>query len=116
MALFPDLRASLPGWHEEFRSYNHLVSPLDVRQGCVGEACPVRFIVAPTYEAGARTTLTPVHRAEMLTLLVEQTFNLGTLGGTAVEVLAETVRNAECYRLTVGDLPSAVAAVDQLVE
>jgi hypothetical protein len=50
----------------------------------------------------------------MLTLLLEQTFNLQTLGTAAVERLATTVREAECCRLTIGDLDAAVRAIERL--
>lgn len=116
MRLFPELRASLPAWHHTFRSLNHLVSPMDLRHDCLGKTGPVRYIVAPSYAKGAETRLEPASRAEMLTLLLEQTFNLRTLGTAAVERLATTVREAECYRLTIGDLDAAVRAIERLTE
>lgn len=114
MALFPRLRASLPEWTDRFRNLNYLIAAQDLRPGCLGEPCPVGFVVAPRFQAGVTTRLEPVSRAEMLTLLLEQTFNLQPLGTSAVERLARTVRDAECFRLTIGDLAGAVRAIGSL--
>jgi hypothetical protein len=114
MALFPRLRASLPGWADKIRNLNYLIPASDLRPGSRGEPCPVGFVVAPRFERGSATSLEPVPRAEMLTLLLEQTFNLRSLGTVAVERLAGTLRDAECYLLTIGDLADAVEVIDGL--
>lgn len=115
MALFPRLRASLPGWADHVRNLNYLIPARDLRPGCLGDPCPVGFVVAPVFRAGAPTRLESVPRAEMLTLLIEQTFNLRTLGSAAVERLATTLSSAACYRLTIGELDGAVRAIEDLI-
>ncbi|MGH2595276.1 MAG: hypothetical protein ACRDH7_04855 [Actinomycetota bacterium] len=94
----------------------HRMAPDDLRPGALGIACRARFIVAPSYRADDRTRLEPVDRTEMLRLLVEQTFNLTTFGGDGFRLLGDVVRGAECYRLTIADLPTAVHAIRGLFE
>jgi len=58
--------------------------------------------------------LEPIGRAEAFMRLADQAFNLRALGRPGVETLARTIRRAECYRLEIGDLRSAVDAVTGL--
>jgi len=54
-------------------------------------------------------------RAQALCELVGCTFNLEPLGTTAFDALARVVAASRCYRLSVGDLDAACAAVDRMV-
>ncbi len=83
----------------------------DLRIDAMGTTCRVAFIVAPTYVPGAVTRLEQAGRAETLRLLVEQGFNLVRFGAKGFRLLSEVVQRAQCYRLTIGDLPTAVEAV-----
>lgn len=94
----------------------HRFAPDDLRPGALGVRCRAAFIVAPSYLADAHTRLEPVGRPEMLQLLVEQSFNLSKFGSDGFRLLARVVRGAECYRLTIADLPTAVDAVRGLFE
>ena len=88
------------------------VTPDDLRPGSLGGPAPVRTIIAPTYRAGSETRIERVSRAAGLSDLATQAFNLEMFGGPAgIELLAEVVRSATCYRLAVGRLDEAVAAV-----
>lgn len=92
------------------------MTPDDLRLGAMGSAGRIGFVVAPDFRSGADTRLEPMRRPEALRLLVEQSFNLTRFGGAGFRLLAEVVRGAECYRLTIGDLSTAVRAVWGLVE
>jgi hypothetical protein len=116
MDLFPELRSSLPPWVERFRSLGFLLPAQDVRPGCLGEPSRAGFVVAPRYQASGPTTLEPMSRADMLALLLSQTFNLSVVGPAGVETLAEMLRDVECYRLRIGHLSRAVELVRSLVE
>jgi hypothetical protein len=106
----------MPGPSDRHADEEHRMAPDDLRPGALGTTCRVAFIVAPSYRAEDRTRLEPMGRPETLQLLVEQTFNLKKFGGDGVRLLANVVRNAECYRLTIADLPTAVEAVQTLFE
>ena len=109
---FPDLLERRPG-----RARLHYqVLPEELRPGAVGGPCRVRFVVAPAYRPGSTTRLEPMSRAEAIVLLGENSFNLERFGAGGVRLLGELVAGADCYRLPMGDLPSAVAAVRGLVE
>jgi hypothetical protein len=88
------------------------VTPDDLRPGSLGSPAPVATVVAPTYRLGSETRLDPVSRAAGLVDLAGHAFNLQAFGGSAgVRLLGEVVRPARCYRLAVGRLDEAVAAV-----
>jgi hypothetical protein len=53
----------------------------------------------------------PMDRAEALTILVDEAFNLGRFGTDGFEALAGVVARSACWRLTTGDLAGAVAAI-----
>ncbi len=116
MELFPELRSSLPPWVQGFRNPSFLLPAEDVRPGCLAGPSRAGFVVAPRYEAGGPTTLEPMSRADMLALLLSQTFNLSVVGSAGVERLAEMLRDAECYRLRIGHLPGAIELIRSLVE
>jgi len=92
------------------------IRPNDLRLGAIGESCRPGFVVAPSYEPGAPTTAEPVPRAQALQLLVVHSQNIQRFGRRGLEVLAGVVAGADCYRLRVGDLASAVRVVTELVE
>ncbi|MEX2556720.1 MAG: hypothetical protein WEB06_13980 [Actinomycetota bacterium] len=90
------------------------VTPDDLRPGSLGGPAPVRTVIAPTYRPGSETRIERVSRAAGLSDLAGQAFNLEMFGGAAgIELLAEVVRPASCYRLAVGRLDEAVAAVSE---
>lgn len=92
------------------------VLPEDLGPGPVGESCPVRYVVAPTYAKGADTDLEPMSRADAVVTMARNSFNLKRFGRRGVRILAGLVGQAACYRLRTGDLSSAVAAVSNLVQ
>jgi hypothetical protein len=91
------------------------VRPDDIRPEAIGGSSPVRLVVAPRYEAGATTAAQPMGRAEAVQYLIVNSPNIGRFGSAGLAVLARVVRGAACYRLTVGDLVSGVAAVRDLL-
>ncbi len=88
------------------------VRPEDLRAGSLGGPATVRTVVAPAYRPGSETTIEPISRAAGLAELARNAFNLEAFGGSrAVRLLGEIVGPAGCYRLAVGPLGDAVAAV-----
>jgi hypothetical protein len=119
-ALFPDVLQSLPrepGAGAKSRSY-HYVAAEALRAGAIdGQApLPVRLVVFPRYEAGSETLLQPMSRAEALVALVENSFNFKLFKSRGIHLLQRVLRGADCYRLRMGDLASAVEAVRRAVE
>jgi hypothetical protein len=83
------------------------VTPDAIRVGAVGGPAAPAWIVAPRYVRDAETALVPMTRAETLSLLLEQALNLHVHGRAGFDCLAEVVRRCRCFRLVMGDLPSA---------
>lgn len=67
---------------------------------------PVGYVVFPKYVAGAQLDFEPLSRAEALSELMENTFNVGLLGADGFTALAKAIANAKCYAVEYGDLAS----------
>ena len=113
--IIPGVRDKLPAFSQGAR-LNYHVAPNDLRSRSIGSPCRIRLIVAPTYVRGASTRLEPLSRAEGLVVLAGNSFNAAKGGKAAVELLADVVAGAECFRLVMGDLRSAVETVSALVK
>ena len=92
------------------------VPPTMVRPDAVAGSAPVRFVVTPSYQAGATTRLEPISRAASLMVLADSTFNFQHDPRRNLGILRRLVHGADCFRLTIGDLDAAVRLVTELVE
>ena len=82
----------------------------------VGRPAPLGAVIAPSYRPDVPSELAPISRAEALTELIHQGFNVEAFGGgRAVDLLAGALEGARCYRLTVATLADAVSAVLEAV-
>jgi hypothetical protein len=113
--LFPELepQADLPPGYKDIQWH---VPPDAIRPDALGAPCRIRYIVFPKYTEGAATELTPLARAEATVELAKNTFRFNERPRRCLDTLAAAVREADCYRLTVGDLDIAVATITDLVE
>jgi hypothetical protein len=106
-----DVLAELrPALETRFLPYAHdqwHVVPDSVRPGAVARACSARLIVSPHYEAGVKTMIEPISRAQAVLTLAENAFNFASHRADGLNTLAEVVRRCECYRLTIGSLEAA---------
>jgi hypothetical protein len=110
-----EVLADLRPPHSERVSGQWHVPPTQIRADAVAGPAPVRFIVTPRYQEAAPTRLQPISRAETLMTLADSTFNFQDEPARNLSVLARLVATADCYRLTIGDLDSAVRLVTELV-
>jgi hypothetical protein len=97
-----------------FGKFYHL-APDDIRRGSIGGPCPVRFVVAPMFDASGGTTLEPMSRAEGLVTLAENALNLKSIGSPGFRVLERLLADVACYRLRIADLGEGVDLVSRLV-
>jgi hypothetical protein len=109
------LRQSLPHEYHELMNNHFHIRPADLRPDSHGQPGPLRWIVAPKYTSET-TVLEPVSRAEGLKILIENTFNFQEQGRDAFGLLSKVVTGAESFRLSIGDLESAVDVLTHLVE
>jgi hypothetical protein len=112
--LFPELEPRVDLAADDYKKDQWQVPPASVRPDAAGGVCVARGIVFPQYQGGEHTMLEPIGRAEALVELAKNTFNFRTRGREALEALAVVVRDVDCYRMTVGDLDTACALVDEL--
>jgi hypothetical protein len=113
--LFPELEPRVDLATDAYKRDQWQVAPTDIRPDPLGRPGPVTVIVFPRYEAGLDTSVEPLGRAEALVELAKNTYRFDVQGNAALDVLAEVVRPASCYRLISGDLDAAVAAVTELL-
>lgn len=113
--LLDGLYESLPSSYRRIMKHNYHVPPKRLRPGCVGLPCEVRYVIAPSYAPGSVTSLELMDGAEALMVLARNSFNLRTFGAAGIAILGSVVEQASSFRLTVGDLPSAVGALRELV-
>jgi HprK-related kinase A len=91
------------------------IRPATVRSDAVGTACPVRYVIFPKYTHGARPALSPLTRAEAAFEMLPCCYNFLRCDNDALGVLANVVRGASCYRLTVGELEATCDLLGDLV-
>jgi hypothetical protein len=106
--VFPDLYRIGNG--STRKGMRHLRPEL-IRQEPKGEPCEIRFVIAHKYQPGARTTITPISKAEALMELVNNVSNLHRYRGRALPLLAPVARRARSYRLVQGNVDEAVEAI-----
>ncbi|HNQ24673.1 MAG TPA: hypothetical protein PKK06_16445 [Phycisphaerae bacterium] len=104
-----------PHYVKGSKGYVRFVHPLEVREDAIGRRCPVRYVIFPTYVEDAEPALAPLSRAEAAFAMHQVCFNLFGCRRLGLDVLAEVVRGAECYRLTSGDIHRTCALLERLV-
>lgn len=108
---FPELSRKLPIEYRDLSRLRTYVRPGDLRPNPTGGPCWVRFVIAPSYRKGADTRLEPISRAQALMKLARNSFNFKRFGGGGLAILRSALAGAQCYELQMGDLDSAIRAV-----
>ena len=94
------------------RQWSVPVSSIPAPSGRVGQRARPYAVVFPQYEVGAPTRLEPCSPGQALLLMAQSTFHFLDDPARNLAVLGDVVRTVSgCYQLTVGDLPTAVALV-----
>jgi hypothetical protein len=109
--LFPELEPRAELTTTSYKADEWPVPSEAIGPGARGGSCRVGLIVFPRFERGARTALEPIRRAEALVELAKYTFGFKDQGRVALDPLADVVRRADCYRLTMGGLDPALDLV-----
>jgi hypothetical protein len=86
------------------KGYVGYVDPRSASDDAVGSPGPVRFVIFPKYVAGAEPRLTPISRADAAFALHGVCFNLLGCRAVALDVIAEMIRGAACFRLASGEI------------
>ncbi len=90
------------------------LDPLSVRPDAVAEECPVRMVVLPEFTPEGAPTIEPISRAQAVFEMTRCCFNFLKFRTRAVELLADVVRHARCYRMRTGDLTRSCELVETL--
>lgn len=91
------------------------VNPRSVRPDFMGRPCPIRYVIFPKYTRSAEPALIPVTRGEAAFEVHRLCFNLLGCEALGIDVIADTIRNARCYRLISGELNRTCDLVERLV-
>jgi hypothetical protein len=81
-----------------------LLDPFNVRENAISEPCRIGMVVLPEYRAGTNPELVPLPRAQTAFELTHVAFNFLKFRDRGIELLADIVREAHCYRLWTNDL------------
>lgn len=81
--------------------------PNSASQTQQAEAAIPRWLVFPTYRAGAEQRLEPLEKAEAFRHLAFNCFNYKLLGATAFHAIAQIIRQVDCYAFTFSHLDPA---------
>jgi HprK-related kinase A len=106
----------------------YLTEPIsDTRKGSIAYARPDEFAVAasyrpapighvifPKFSTNGAFEFTPMSRAQTLSKLLENTFNVGILGQTGFVGLATSLLEAQCYAFSYGSLEEALEGIAEL--
>jgi hypothetical protein len=114
--LFPELRPGVAPGDEAPPEGQWQVPAAAIRPDALGQPCAARFVIFPRYEEGVVTQLAPVTRAEALVEMARNTFEFKERPRRALDVLAEIVRGAECYRIAVGSHAEACDLIGTLAD
>lgn len=71
------------------------------------DRAPVKLIILPTFEAGAKTACVKIEPVDAATTLIESSTNYPTLGQAGFEAVKHLVETAPAYRLRYSDFNQA---------
>ena len=91
------------------------IDPLSAHPDAIGEPCPIRHVIFPRYVEGAEPRLEPISRGQAAFDLHAVCFNLLGCKSLGLDVIAEMIRGAECYKLTSGKIHATCDVVEALV-
>lgn len=94
-------------------SVAHMRAPLESVRRAPERARP-RWIVLPSYRAGAATALKSLSKARVFMVLADQAFNYDLHGRRGFEALADVVGGCACFEFEYSDLDQAMAVFDEL--
>jgi hypothetical protein len=114
--LFPELEPRADGFGDEADVYQWQVPARALRRESIGRPCRISVIAFPRYAKGAKTQLIPVGRAEALMELAKNTFRFRDRARASLDTLSGVIRGTACYRLTIGDLQTAVNLLSRLLD
>lgn len=109
--VLPELQPGLRLVEEQWQ-----VPPRSIRPDIVAEPTAPRLIVTPCFRRGSVTELRPLRRAEALVLVAQSTFRFTEDPARNLQVSARVLQGCDCFELVIGDLATAVARIDGLVD
>ena len=110
----PDLQRKLSREYRDLSRLRSYVRPSDLRPASTGRRCRLRYVVFPSYDPDATTRIDPVGRPQALMRLARNSFNFKRFGAEGLRILRDALTEADCYTLRMGDLDSAVRAVQEV--
>lgn len=91
------------------------VSPTPESIEAVNRTAIPRLIVFPQYEAGRKTELSPLSKADGMIKMIQSGFNTRLHGQTGFDVLADVIDRCECFELTYSDLEDVTGRLTEMI-
>lgn len=92
-----------------------ILPPDELRDSCLGAACPPGWVLFPRLAVGDGTSLQPVSRADALRRLARRSTNLAALGTPGFRSLVRTVEASSCWEIALDGVRTAVEELQRLV-
>jgi len=108
---FPDAAMTRPIGDTRKGDIAYIRPPLEAVKSWADEA-PVRYVIFPRFSAAASLQSSPLTKARTLSRLLDNTFNVGSLGASGFASLAQTMSNASGYELEYGDVSEVADWID----
>jgi len=89
------------------------IDPHSIRDDVVSGPVPVRLVIFPKYAGPGSPVLEPVSRARAVFELSRFSFTLTRFRSLAVDLLADVVENASCFRLQAADLGQSCDLIER---
>ncbi|MEW5977948.1 MAG: hypothetical protein AB1898_19315 [Acidobacteriota bacterium] len=114
-SLFPHL-ALEPTWIKRTKGAVCFLDPWKLSNDPIASPQPIRYVLFPSWSPGSAPALQPITRAEAMFDLTRYSFNFLNYKNSATRLLANIVREAECFRIQAGDLNQTCRLVVNLVQ
>lgn len=87
-----------------------------VRPDAISGGCDPFVIVSPAYRPGGPAELVRTSRAQSVTVLAQNSFNLDRMGRAGFDTAVGLARRCDCYRMAFDDLDEVCALIRALLE
>lgn len=92
------------------------INPERITPNAIGCPCEVAFLIFPHYNPSNPLELKKISKSEAVLNMAKRLLNLPYFQGEWLDILVELAKKAECYNISVNNLPDTVELISHLVE
>ena len=117
-SVFPLLHLAEHRWIGPETSDNGAVwylHPEDLASQAISDPVHISHIIFPTYKSDGKAKLEPLPANQAATKLIENSINFSKFGRDGLGLVADLVKGAQCYSLTMNGIGPTTELIDELV-